>query len=57
MKIGFVELLTLVLIVLKLLGKISIGWLMVFSPMLVTYALVTIFLLAVVALNFFVGRE
>jgi len=57
MKVGFVELLTLILIVLKLLGKISIGWLLIFAPLLIVWSVVGLLALAVIALSVFVGGK
>lgn len=39
MKLGFAEVLTIVFVVLKLLGKIAWSWWWVFSPVLVAWSL------------------
>jgi len=48
--IGFFGLLTIVLIVLKLLGKIAISWWWVFSPLLAGAAITFIVLFIILAL-------
>lgn len=57
MKIGFIELLTVVLIVLKLLGKISLSWLLVFTPMLAVYTLLFGLIMTIGILKIFVGGK
>jgi hypothetical protein len=52
--IGFFGLLTIVLIVLKLLGKISISWWWIWSPLLVPTAFALI-VMAVVAVFFVIA--
>lgn len=57
MKIGFVELLTLLLIALKLLGKISISWLLVLSPLIVVYGLALVVAVLAAAIVAIAGRK
>jgi hypothetical protein len=57
MKIGFVELLTLLLIALKLLGKISISWLLVLSPLIVVYGLALVVAVLAAAVVAIAGRK
>ena len=48
---GFIEFLTLVLIVLKLVGVISISWLMVFTPMIVVYGAIVLIYVAMLIIG------
>lgn len=48
--IGFVELLTIVFIVMKLLGKITWSWLWVLSPIWISASLVIVILLIMFAI-------
>jgi hypothetical protein len=57
MKMGFTEVLTVLLIVLKLLGKINISWLMVFMPMIVVYAAIGLFIAAAIVLKVYFGGK
>ena len=49
MQIGFGGLLTIVFIVLKLMGTITWSWLWVLSPLLISFVLWAVLVLAVVA--------
>lgn len=45
--LGFCEILTLILIVLKLLGKISLSWLWVLAPLWISWGLAIIVILII----------
>lgn len=53
--IGFFGLLTIVLLILKVLGKISISWFWVFSPIIFSFVLTILFLIVVFAIAIVVG--
>lgn len=54
---GFAELLTIVLIVLKLLGLAKISWLLVFAPVLIVYSLLGLGFIALTALAIVAGGK
>ena len=55
--IGFFGLLTIVFIVLKLLGKISWGWLWVLSPLWISLALVVLVAVIVAVITIFKTKK
>jgi hypothetical protein len=54
---GFLEVLTLIFIVLKLMGVISWGWLAVLSPLIASLIIYVLFLVAIVTGVFATGSK
>ena len=54
---GFLEVLTLIFIVLKLIGKIDWTWLTVFSPMIFAFSMYILMLIGFIVMSVKSGRK